>query len=283
VGLAHACSWIETQLPLFALGAGELGARMAMIKALGDLAHGGDVIERMPDRTYAARGTTWLDFAHGELAGGEHIRQLIAVNPMYAPAAVTFLPFELSGRGNPRLTATLAEQVRRADLPPLAWTMLVPTLELYGITPTTMMRVAARRTSILANETEAAVMPFDAAYVLAHECMYATRWGRAAPEWDDRTDTYARRVLPALAERATAAGDADLLAEVALAHHAITGDALDIWDALATAQTPAGNVEPPAQLVTMFPRLPHPRLTRTYHTTLVAIMAWAVRDRPAVS
>ncbi len=254
-----------------------------MIKALGDLAHGGDTLERMPDRTHAARGTAWLDFAHGELAAGEHIRALIAASPMYAPAAVTFLPFELSGRGNPRLTATLADQVRRAQLPPLAWTMLVPTLELYGIPPTATMRAAARRTSVLANETDAAVMPFDAAYVLAHECMYATRWGREPPRWSERVDDYARRVLPALAMRAAAAADADLLAELALAHHAVTGDALEIWEVLEAAQLPAGNVAPPPQLVTMFPRLPHPQLTRTYHTTLVAIMAWCVRDRPGAS
>lgn len=268
-----ACAWIEANLARFVVAGADVTARMASIKAIGDLAHAADVLERAGD----PRGTAWLTAATAALAGGERIRELIAASPMYAPAAVTFLPFELAGRGNPALIATLAAQVTRAELPPLAWTMLVPTLELYGIAPTAAMRAAAARTSVLANRTPAARLPEDAVYVLAHECMYATRWGRTRPAWDDATSAYAARALPELIDRAIAARDADLLAELVLATHA----ALDIcvapaaWDMLAAAQAPAGNVEPPATLITMFPRLPHPTLGRTYHTTLVAIMAWS--------
>jgi len=275
--LAAACTWIEGQLDRFTADRrdGSPG-HLASIKALGDLAHGADVLARSPVPELAERGRIWLELAAHRLAGGERIRELIAASPMYAPAAVAYLALELAGRRNPALTATLAAAVTRAQLPPLAWTMLVPTLELLGIAPSAAMHRDARRMSVLASRTPADAMPADAAYVLAHECLYATRWGRDQPRWDDETAGYVAVALPALIERATSARDVDLLAELIAAGHAALGTCVapQAWQTLAAAQTPAGNLEP-APLVTMFPRLAHPALGRTYHTTLVAIMAAA--------
>jgi len=273
----RACAWIETRLGDLAIDRSlDPSRRMAALKAFGDLAHAADILERSAQPALAAIGQRWMELAVRQLAGGERIRELIAAAPIYAPAAVMFLPLHLSGRPCPALYATLAAQIRGAELPPLAWTMLVPSLELYDIEPTAVMRAQARRMSVLAAGTAAALLPQDAAYVLVHECMYATRWGRCPPRWDRDTSAYVAQTLPELIERRTADRDADLVAELILAAHAALGAcaAPRAWDALLAAQTPAGNVEPLARLVTMFPRLPHPVLTRTYHTTLVSIMAW---------
>ncbi|HEY0254905.1 MAG TPA: hypothetical protein VGC41_25440 [Kofleriaceae bacterium] len=266
-----ACAWVEAQLPAFALTPASPSAHMAMLKALGDLAHCGELLSRTPGRERV--GTHWLDRACEWLADGERIHELVARNPIYAPAAATALPLILAGRVRGGLVETLRRQVAIAQLPSLAWTMLVPTLELCGISPSAEMISLARKTSVLAQKSDPARIPFDAAYVLAHECMYATKFSREDPPWDAATTAYACAALVTLEQRARAAADADLWAELAIAYRAVTGTR---WlDTSFFSQTRAGNVEPPAELTSIFPRLPHPRLSRTYHTTLVAIMAWA--------
>jgi hypothetical protein len=274
MGLGSACRWIDSQLPQFELRDEGPLAWMARLKALGDLAHAGDVLARSSDANHTS-GERWLDFATVELDSGEPIRRLIETNPLYVPTAVTALPLLLSGRARPELVEALARQVRRASLPALAWTMLVPTLELCGIEPTAAMYASARSLSPIAQRCPAELIPFDAAYVLAHECMYATRFARALPRWSEAIDLYVRAALPLLAARARAARDPDLWAELALAYRAVTGDRFEGEDILVDAQTPAGNITPVPQLVSIFPRFPHPTQSRTHHTTLVAIMAWA--------
>jgi hypothetical protein len=261
--LERACQWIDSQLAH--LGDGDA---MAVIKAAGDLAHGADFLQRSGHSEIATR---WMTTASNATAGGDSVRKLIAQNPLYAPALVTLLPLVLSGRVSPNLVAGL--RLPHADeLPPLAWVMLVPTLECFGVTPTPEMIERANRISVLAHRTPAHALPADAAYVLAHECLYLTRLGRTA-----MTDAYVEAVLPELAARCVAARDADLLAEIIVAMHIATPACVEqsAWQLLAAAQTAAGNVESPTTLPTMFARLQHPALARTFHTTLVSIMAWA--------
>jgi Domain of unknown function (DUF6895) len=279
--LDRACGWVDAHLGEFAVDrAAPAVARMPPVKAVAELAHAAEVLERSEQPGAAATGRRWMDHAWRQIDGGEVIRELIAADARFVPAVITFLPFHLSGRTSARLTATLAAQLAVAPLDPLGCTMTVPAAQILGARPPPALVAGARPLSVLASRTAPAVLPQDAVYVLVHECLYETRWGRRAPGWDDATAAYVAAALPALIERFTADLDADLLAELALAVHAVSADRVPdpAWAALAGAQVAGGNVEP-ARLVTIFPRLPHPVLTRTYHTTLVAIMAWASRPR----
>lgn len=270
--LERACAWIDSRLPSFVVGR---QTDMASIKAVGELAHAADTLARCAQPAFATRGRAWLSHAVGELAGGERVREIVARSPMYAPAAIAYLGAHLAGHDSPRLIAALAGAVRRVDLPPLAWTMLVPTLEIYGIEPSDEMVAAAARMSVLAHRTEPDKLPPDAVYVLAHECLYATRWARVPPPWSAPVLEYVARALPNLIDRFARSRDADLVAELAFAARAVGASVpANAWKVMQAAQTRDGNVIPPEHIETLFPRLPHPTLERTYHTTLVAVMAW---------
>src|SRR5207302_5592995 len=138
-------------------------------------------------------------------------------------AAVALLGFELSGRRTERLAETLAAHLTPDALPPLAWTLLVPALDVFGVAVPPRARELAARTSVLANRTSGDVMPPDAAYVLAHECMYETRWGRRAPAWSGDIAAYVAVALARLVARASDDRDSDLLAELAFAMHLTSG------------------------------------------------------------
>jgi hypothetical protein len=216
-----------------------------------------------------------MDLAWDETVRGELIRAVIATDPKFVPTAITYLPFHLAGWRNEALRATIAAEVPNATMVPLGWAMTVPALRMFGIAPTPAMEAEARRISVLAQRTPPERLPQDAVYLFAHECVYATEWGRHAARFDEPTAAYVAAALPALV--ALHREDADVVAELILAVHAVSAGCVadEVWDILEGAQEPAGNVRPPDKLVTIFERLVHPVLERTYHTTLVAIMAWS--------
>ena len=165
---------------------------------------------------------------------------------------------------------------------PLNWTLIVPVLRLLEIEPSSEMEEQARLCSVLHNQTSAAAMPPDAVYVLTHECLYASAYGRYAPRCAEPVTAYLRTVLPALVSRFLDLPDVDILAELLLVSQVLGLKEVDgrVHQRLAAAQTPDGSVlaldSSPTQ-TSILPRFVHPGLPRSYHTTLVAIMAWAAR------
>jgi hypothetical protein len=278
---ARACAWVDSQLEHFRVDRAPVHL-MATIKAVAELGHAAEVLGRSARPGAAETGRRWMDLAWERLDGGETIRQLVAADPQFVPVAITYLPFALAGRVNERLRATVAAQLPRTVMDPLGWTMTVPALAILGVPATPIMEERARPMSVLANRTRPELLPQDAVYLFAHECLYETRWGQRPPGWGATAAEYVLAALPALLERWRAAGDPDVLAELVAALHAVRPGCVPqaAWDLIGRAQQPAGNMAP-NRLVTIFPRLPHPVLTRTYHTTLVAIMAWAGCPHPA--
>jgi hypothetical protein len=278
--LARACAWVDAHLASFEVER-SASALLPSIKAVAELAHAGDYLARTDDPTWSAIGRRWLDFAWGQTAEGELVRAVIATDPRFVPIAITYLPFHLSGRRNDALCATVRAQVGQMKMVPLGWAMTVPALRMLGIEPTAAMEEQGRLISVLADRTPPARLPQDAVYLLTHECAYATSWGRHDPGWDPDTRAYAAAALRDLL--GLHRDDADVTAELVLAVHAVVPDCVpaDAWRTLERAQQAAGNVAPPEQLVTIFERHSHPVLTRTYHTTLVAIMAWASCAHPS--
>lgn len=274
--LSQASSWIDSHLRDFEVNPSPAWL-FASIKAVTELAHAADFLLRTQEPRWIAVGHRWMEFAWAEIQGGELLRLLIASDVRLVPVGISFLPFHLSGHRSDALNATMAAQVRSAQMDPLGWTLTVPALTILGIAVDPAIEVQARPLSVLANQTIAALLPQDAVYLLAHECLYATSWGRHAPRYDETTAAYVSTTLPALIAGCCEVSDPDVLAELLLALHTVSPSCVEshVWKLLQDAQENAGNVVSREPLNTLFPRLVHPVLQRTYHTTLVAIMAWS--------
>lgn len=287
--LARACAWINAQLPAFHVER-KRETLAAAIKAVAELAHAADFLLRSAEADLVSTGRTWMSQAWAALDQGELLRELVASNPRLLPFGAAFLPFHLCGYSNEALRSTVALQAQRAQMGPLNWTLIVPVLRLLEIAPSPEMEQQARLLSVLHSQTSAQLMPPDAVYVLTHECLYATGYGRYAPRCAASVAAYLQDVLPALVSRFVDRADADILAELILVCRVLGLPAVEdrALRLLAEAQTPAGNVltvDSSQTNATILPRFVHPWLPRSYHTTLVAIMAWsashpedAVRD-----
>jgi len=283
--LDRACAWVERQRPAFRVER-KRESIAAAVKAVAELAHAADFLLRSPAARHHAAAQAWLDQAWAELEQGELLRELIAANPRLIPFATALLPFHLRGYRNPTLVSTIAAQARCVRMGPLNWTLLVPVLRLLDLDPTPEMCAQADSLSVLQSQPHAQAMPADAVYVLTHECMYACGLGRYPLRGTESQAAYLRHVLPELVERFVDMKDADIVAELLLACHAVaiqpTARAEQI---LITAQIADGcvmTVDASQLPATILPRFSHPRLGRHYHTTLVAIMAWAARCAPGL-
>ena len=269
--LERACGWVDAHLRDFTISRSSQDAFWASLKAVAELAHAADFLRRMSDAVWHATGDRWLDLAWREVGRGELIAQAIAKDPRLLPVALTFVPFHLAGLRSARAVDTIASQLPAATLAPLEWTFVLPALAILGIP------APARPTqSVLARRAPAAELSVDETYTLAHECFYVAHWGHVAPAFDDATAAYVAAALPALVDRFRAERDADVLAELVLASQTCrVAVAAEASQAIAAAQAPEGNIVPPPRLVTTHRRFVHPTMSRTYHTTLAAIMAWA--------
>ncbi|MGE0398133.1 MAG: hypothetical protein AB7T06_15635 [Kofleriaceae bacterium] len=277
--LARACQWVDTNLEKFAIGA-DPTAIMATLKATTELFHAADYLVRTDDERWIAIGERWKAYASRQVGEGALVRGMLAASPRNLVALVAWVPFHLAGMPDPGLTPLIIRGLRGQVIPPLIWTIVGPALRMLGIPwQDTGVRVGGKPISMLAWRVSPQVMPQDAAYLLAHECMYVTKWGLEASTLDTTTSVYVAEALPALALRF--AHDADLVAELIMATHALHLPCAspDAWRVLERAQTEAGNIDGPAP-DSMFQRFPHPSLGRTYHTTLAAIMAWSGHLRP---
>ena len=278
--LVQACRWIELHLGDFRLarwmGSSD-DAFWASIKAIAELAHAGDFLARAPGAEQRSLGAAWIDLAWDEVEHGATIRNVIAADPRFLPVVLTYVPFHLIGRRSAEVSDAIARQAPRATLGPIEWSLVAPVLEILDVPVPAAATTAAREHSVLTRRPPVDTMAPDAAYILAHECFYASRWGHEPARYADaNARDYVHETLAALMERATRAGDADLLAELILAALVTRTDvdarALEVVE---RAQTPTGNVVPPPRLLTRHQRFVHPTMPRTYHTTLAAIMAWA--------
>lgn len=277
--LARACRWVDANLTKFAIVA-EPAAVMPTLKAVTEVFHAGDYLARTEAATWKPIGERWKAFAWQQIRGGGLIRDMLATTPRNLPVVAAFVPFHLAGHVDPTVAPLVTKQLSGQIIAPLIWTIIGPALRILGIPwQATGARVGGKPISMLAWRVAPEIMPQDAVYLLAHECMYATSWGDAPSPLDVETAEYVAAALPVLAERH--AHDADVVAELIIAMHALylPCAAPAAWQVLERAQTRAGNVEGPPPH-SMFRRFPHPCLERTYHTTLAAIMAWSGCLRP---
>lgn len=272
-GLAAACGWIDSKLD-------ELWSPVTLLpslKAAGELGHAADQLIRTRDPRWVALGEAWLQRAWRWMEGGELLRRLVAADPRFLPVAVTFLPFHLHDLHNGALRATLVEQLRHVVLGPLEWTIVDAALEIMGIECGAEAKRLSRLVSILALRPPPDRIPVDAIYLLAHECLYANRWGRISPSYAPEVHAYLDGAVPVLLDRCCRLGDADLLAEVLITaqlHPGAPAIGDEPWRVLEAARRADGSVHATAHAEKLLPRFDHPVLGRTFHTTIAAIIAW---------
>lgn len=276
--LSRATRWVDDRIDDFRINgpkdAPPSNERLAALKALAELAHAANALIR--SGTDPDTGRQWLEFAWEQIEHGEVLTHLVSLDPKFSLTAIAFLPFHLADLHSPRLYAALTTQIEHVSMGPLEWALLGPTLQILKIVPVPPASHCADEASVLATMPPMSAMAIDAVYLFAHECLYACRWGRRVPEFNTDQWTYIERTLTALTVRFRDSHDPDVLAEIILATHGLgLGCApQDAWRVLYTAQTKAGNIVPKEATVDQLRRLHHPRFTRTYHSTLVAIMAF---------
>jgi hypothetical protein len=271
--VAAACGWVDAQLDV----AWAPDALLPSLKVAGELGHAADVLARSQVPDWAATGGRWLDRVSAWLDGGRVVRAVISRDPSLVNAAITFLPLHLQGRTDPELVDLVRAQVARAELHPLAWAVAVPALALLGVDCGPAARARAATISVITNTPPPDRIPLDAMYLLAHEWFYATGWGRGLARATG-AEVYLAAALPTLIARAVALDDPDILVELLLATHFLPGSPCadaPAWQLVHAAQRTDGSVAARERTPMLVPRLEHPRMSRTYHTTVSAIMAWA--------
>lgn len=277
MSLLAASRWVDRQVADFALTPWQRRAEdeafWASLKAIAELVHAGDYLVRGSEAHLRESGSRWI--AHGwEQVGRGAIHRELLATPRFLPVVLTVVPFHLAGHVDPPTLDVIGAGARAAVLSPLEWTLVVPALDILGVDCPVSARALARERSVLGRAT--VDLAQDDQYILAHECFYASRWGHAPPTLDAPTMATLERVLPALVERARSAADADALAELLLASRCMRFEVdPNAFSVLAAACSADGNVVPSTPLHTRHRRFAHPTMSRTYHTTLASIMAWA--------
>lgn len=277
--LALACGWVQNHLDEFAIVDRGIGL-VPSVKALTELFHAGDLLARTKDPELNWMGDWWMDFVWEQIHGGALIERMIAMDVRLLPAVATFMGPHIRGRRNESLYATVAAQLEGQRLSPLVSTLLRPTLRILEIEAHPDLFEGPSR-SVLENRPDPMTMTFDEAYMFTHEAFYVTTWGTAPSTLDATTVAWVNGAIPLLAERY--AYDPDLIAELIVASHllylpsCVSPRLLEIVEA---AQRPDGSIVVPEAVddpsTALFKRYRHPRLERTYHATLVAIMAWSL-------
>ena len=274
--LLSSCSWIDTHLTEFEIRAGiSFEGVVTSLKAVAELAHAADFLLRSSQSTSVEFGKRWMDFAWDQMRQGELIRKLLLKDHRLFPIAATYLPFHLVGLQNDELGETIAERLPLAVMNDASWSLMIPALLAMKFQIGHELEEKAHSRSVLSNKTMAASLSDDDFYILMHECLYATAWGRHPIPHDPEGKGYLASILPELVARSL--DNADLLAEAILVSHLVTPACVEpqAWEALKYAQAETGNVVSPDPVATEFPRIKHPALGRTYHTTIAAILAWS--------
>lgn len=283
--LARASQWVQDHLDEFAIEDRGLGL-VPSIKALTELFHAGDLLARTNDPELGWMGEWWMDFVWQQIRGGELIERVIAADVRYLPVVTTFMGPHIRGRRNPSLLATVAAQLDGYRMPPVLSAVMKPTLRILDIeAPPELFEEPSR--SVLENRPDPAAMTLDEAYLFTHESFYVTTWGTAPSTLDDTTAAWIGRTIPVLAERY--ASNPDLIGELITASHLLYLPCVSprLFDIVRAAQRPEGDVVSPEPVedpaTALFKRYRHPRLPRTYHATLVAIMAWSTHAQSCSS
>ena len=276
--LARACQWVQDHLDEFAIEDRGLGL-VPSIKALTELFHAGDLLARTGHPELGWMGEWWMDFVWREIHGGALIERVIAMDVRNLAVVATFLGPHIRGRRNESLLATVAAALDGYRMPPLLSAVMRPTLRILDIeAPPDLFEGPSRST--LENRPDPAAMTHDEAYLFTHESFYVTTWGTAPSTLDAVTEAWVKRAIPALAERY--ASNPDLIGELITASHLLYLPCVSprLFEIVEAAQTAEGDVVSPEPVedpsTALFKRYRHPRLPRTYHATLVAIMAWSV-------
>lgn len=276
--LAKACQWVQDHLDEFAIEDRGIGL-VPSIKALTELFHAADLLARTNHPDLGWMGEWWMDFVWQQIHGGELIERVIAMDVRYLPVVATFMGPHIRGRRNESLYATVAAQLEGHRMSPLLSTVMRPTLRILGIeAPPDLFEGPSQ--SILDNRPDPMGMTHDQAYLLTHESFYVTTWGTAPSTLDANARAWVATAVPVLAERY--ASNSDLIGELITASHLLYLPCVSprLFEIVEAAQTPDGDVVSPEPVedpsTALFKRYRHPRLPRTYHATLVAIMAWSI-------
>lgn len=272
-GIVLACDWVDGHLDQFAVERTP-EQLLPSLKAIAELAHAGDLVSRGAVVGPRAHGRRWLEHAWRMLDHGDLLARLISLEPKLVMAATAFLPFHLAGLSHTAIADALGKQHLLAALNIYEWSLTSAALTALGIEQNPDVLENARRGSLLRARIPASRLTLEQIYLLLHECLYRSGWTTKKRWCNESERSYLDEALPDLAERF--ADDTDVMAEVLLVMHTlpfVCGTPAQ-WQLLEDAQAPSGLVSPPKRRVTAFAS-PDVEFAGSYHTTLVAIMAWA--------
>lgn len=279
--LARAVGWIDAHLSRFAFAAdASLEWKLASTKALGELAHTADMLARRDDDLREV-GERWISHAWKELDGASWILPLLDAAPRLALVASVLPAFHHRGWVESTTVGRLRDAVSRASLDGTELVYAAASFRALGAPLSPEVEERAARRSVLVQCPPPWRLDLLALYQLTHELFYATDWGAHAPDLGAEAHRYARRWIPMWIEIAARSTDADLLAELLSCHEMIGTDTNEVpWDVLARAQIDDGAVKPPSRSVDVRAAVtPTDEFLAHRHTTLVAAMAWAMRDQ----
>ncbi|MFN0253816.1 MAG: DUF6895 family protein [Kofleriaceae bacterium] len=256
--LAKACGWIDARLDLFRERTTRDARWPPSLKSIAELGHAAILVGARGDEERAQR---WLAHAWRAMRDGDAVLDLLAHS---APAIVLLAPFRAAGLVDEDVVATAAARARTMRS--------TPEEQLY-----VTAALGDRPAGILAARPPPWSLDLRAAYQLAHEVFYRTRWGLDAHVLDAAEATWLRTWLPVWSQDAMEQLDLDLLAELAIAAHG-AGACAEVasWDALRGGQRDDGAMARPPSRRVDFGATGDRDFDEHHHSTLVAIMAWAV-------
>ncbi len=280
--LARAVSWVETHLSRFSIDRdASLEWRLASAKAIGELAHTADMLARREDPLREV-GERWLSHAWSALEGVAWILPLLESTPRLALAASLLPVFHQRGWIEPATITRLHAAMLRAPLDGAELLYAVVSFRRLGVSLPPDVENRAARSTVLIQRPPPWRLNLLALYQLTHELFYASEWGARAPDLDERALHYARRWIPMWIELAAQSSDTDLVAELLCCHELLGGaDPVEsAWAVIARAQAEDGSVTPPPRVVDVrAAAMPDDAFLLRRHTTLVAAMAWSLRDQ----
>lgn len=279
--LDRAAGWIDANIEQFRLcHAQSDDARVFLMKPLGELALTAAVLSR------CAFDSAWcgqkVKFAWDELGGGDALLHLLSARPDLIVASTLYACFRQFGHRNRRLDILIRHLAATAACRAIEfprWRRLdvahaFDALEIEPFPPD-----AHVGTWVVARP-EPWMLTDDVAYAVTHEIFYITDFGRVPERLPASVRSYVTTWLPAWLKIYAAQSNWDLFAEFVMVGASLNLPQHAAVRLLMEQLTPDGHVPGPrdgaANLIRSNDTGARVRFLRNYHTTLVAMMAFAL-------
>jgi hypothetical protein len=284
--IARAASWIEQHADQFSLRhSADFEEALQLLKPIGELTLTLDILARcqVPFANLAKRRQWCWD----ELKQGEFLVEVLTIRPDLIVASAVYASFKHAGLVNARLERVLNHLIESPsalslEMPTWRWLDLCHGFEALGLRP---FPAEPERATWLAALPEPWTITDDIGYALTHNVFYITDFGARPDRLRRDIRDYILTWLPAWLTIYQRQPNWDLYAELLMVAACIreTGRFGPQFAQLHAAQQDDGMVCGPrgsAQLLIRDGTPPErSAFLQNYHTTLVALMAFALRSK----